>query len=303
MKVLIHILKNKNIQSLSELELRSVGIPDTLIKTFLMFSLTLIFASATFSCFAQSLNLVTWNIRDFGSRLNDQQLDSIAAIISLSDLCTIQEVVLNEGGDEAADLILERLRIINLAWNYVISDPSDSSPYFSERYLIFWNGDYVTKFGEPWMEFHFKNEVEREPFMCNFDFQGSVFTLATIHAKSSQNQPETDLKYLKLLPSKYLHPLLISGDFNVVPYHTVFNPLKKIGFQIGNDFILTTLKKKINAEEGYGKNAYDNFLIPPIFEITETSLMFSIVNQYDLDYWRGVSDHVPLKIILSMRHK
>jgi deoxyribonuclease-1-like protein len=247
---------------------------------------------------SQDLDIITWNIRDFGDRLTEEQVNLIATVIENSDIVTIQEVVTNPSGNEKAGAILEQLRKSNLSWNYLISDPSDSSPYFSERYLIFWNGDYVTKVGEPWMEFHFKNEVEREPFMCNFDFQGTLFTLGTIHAKSKVHQPETDLKFLKLLPPKYPYPIVLTGDFNVNPNHTVFNPLINSGYIVGNKSIKTTLKQDFHPGDFYGKNAYDNFLVPSIFMISSVSEILVIEDRNDLHYWREISDHVPLIISL-----
>jgi hypothetical protein len=44
-------------------------------------------------------------------------------------------------------------------------------------------------------------------------------------------QPETEVKYFKFLPEQYAGTnIIFCGDFNLPQSHTVFNPLKKLGY-------------------------------------------------------------------------
>jgi hypothetical protein len=55
--------------------------------------------------------------------------------------------------------------------------------------------------------------------------------VVNFHAITKAKQPETEIKYFKFCPPHPdLNPLFV-GDFNCPQSHTVFIPLKKMGYQ------------------------------------------------------------------------
>ena len=248
---------------------------------------------------AQNISLITWNIRDFGSRLNDQQLDSIAIRVKKADIIAIQEVVINESGNIAAGKVLSRLNQQSNDWNYVISAATNSDPYYAEKYVIFWNVCEVNKVGEPWMEHHYGKEFQREPLLCRFQLSnGKEFTIVTIHSRSKKNNPEEELKYLKYLPALYNQSLIFLGDFNVEPDNSVFVPLKSMGYKIANEKLRTTLKTEMLDNGEYLSRILDNCLIPPSFIVKKIQVFSSIKNQSSFEFWKKVSDHLPLVVVI-----
>ena len=78
------------------------------------------------------------------------------------------------------------------------------------------------------------------------------------HAIPKKKQPETEIKYFKFLPGKYPGSnLIFLGDFNVPQNHTVFNPLKKIGYRPVFTGQKTTMKMEGVGEECLASE-YDN---------------------------------------------
>jgi len=68
---------------------------------------------------------------------------------------------------------------------------------------------------------------------------------ANFHAITKDSQPETEVKYFKYLPEEYPNlNLIFCGDFNLPQSHTVFNPLKKMGYQPALMGQKTSLKKE-----------------------------------------------------------
>lgn len=242
---------------------------------------------------AQSYTLITWNIRDFGARLSEIQLDSIAIKISSSDLSALQELGLNDGVDRTLDKLHERLQLLDPNWEMTLSEPTVSQPHYSERYVYFWRSDRVKAIGQPWLERHYPNVFEREPYMQKFLIGGQVMVFGNIHARSKKNNPEAELKYLKYLPILYRKPMVMMGDFNVEPNNSVFIPLLSAGYKLANDSIKTSLKTKFVDGMDPGSRAIDNILLAPHVNIQEVKTL-EIHDEVFFKFWHGVSDHLPL---------
>jgi hypothetical protein len=88
---------------------------------------------------AQSIDIISWNIQDFGKTKDDQEILFIAKIINDAEIVAIQEVVAKDpGGAQAVSRLSDQLNKMGSKWDYRISDPTDSpSSYISERYAFY----------------------------------------------------------------------------------------------------------------------------------------------------------------------
>ncbi len=205
------------------------------------------------------IKLLTWNIRDLGKSKSDAEISFIAKNIRNFDLISIQEVVAGYGGAQAVARLVAELNI-NGKWEYSISDPTNStSPYISEKYAFIWNTKKVKKIGNSWLEKTYDAEIEREPFFARFAFGTKTITLINFHARPRESQPETEVKYFKFYPSQFPNDILIfASDFNLPENHTVFNPLKKMGFLPAITGNKTSLKKSPDQLGNYLMHQKDN---------------------------------------------
>ncbi|MEC3966232.1 hypothetical protein [Flagellimonas halotolerans] len=80
-----------------------------------------------FQCvlFAQTeeIQLVSWNIKDFGRTKNTDELNQIAEIVRDLDILAVQEVVSGNGGAQAVAKLTDLLNRKGAKWDYVINDP------------------------------------------------------------------------------------------------------------------------------------------------------------------------------------
>ena len=212
-----------------------------------MRKLLLFFIFFTSTFFAQ-VKLLSWNVENLGSSKSPSDLLYIVSILKNYDVVALQEVVAGDGGAQAVAKLADELNRKGSKWDYVVSDPTSSSAYKTERYAFLWKTSKVKKVGEAWLEKKYQLEIDREPYYCTFDFKGKQFTIANFHAITKSKQPETEIKYFKFLPEQYPKlNLLFVGDFNCPQSHTVFNPLKKMGYDCVFVSQKTSLKKEIKT--------------------------------------------------------
>jgi endonuclease/exonuclease/phosphatase family metal-dependent hydrolase len=98
-----------------------------------LFSL-LLFLISTF-CFSQT-KLLSWNIENLGKSKSDKTINYIANALRDYDIIAIQEVVAGYGGAQAVARLADELNRKGAKWDYVISDPTSSSAYKTERYAF-----------------------------------------------------------------------------------------------------------------------------------------------------------------------
>lgn len=178
-----------------------------------------------------TITICFWNLHDFGKSKSEVEIDFIANTIKTFDIIAIQEVVASEGGAQAVARLADALNRKGAKWDYAISDPTSSSAYKAERYAYIWKPGRVLLFGNPWLEKRFSQQIDREPFLANFKVGNDQFTLVNFHAITKSMQPETEIKYFKFFQEEYPSlNLIFSGDFNCPQSHSVFNPLKKVGY-------------------------------------------------------------------------
>lgn len=179
------------------------------------------------------ITVCSWNLENFGKSKTNSAINFIANTLKDFDLIAIQEVVAGNGGAQAVARLSDALNNKGSKWEYAISDPTLSSSYnSSERYAFIWKTSKIIFTGKAWLEKKYNLEIEREPYLATFKYEGKSFTLVNFHAITKSKQPEREIKYFKFLPSEYPNQdLIFCGDFNCPQSHTVFNPLKSMGYK------------------------------------------------------------------------
>ena len=251
------------------------------------------------SSFSQ-VKVVSWNVENLGKSKSTEHIKFMAKTLKDFDVAAIQEVVAGDGGAQAVAQLADELNRTGSKWDYVISDPTSSTAYKTERYAFLWKTSVVKKIGKPWLEKHYTLEIDREPFYCTFDYKGKQFTLVNFHAITKNRQPETEIKHFKFLPDLYPNlNLMFVGDFNCPQSHSVFNPLKKMGYApllVGQK---TTLKKLVKHREMLASE-FDN-----IFYTSKISKLDGGVIRFHEDFAtlaeaRLISDHIPIWMEFSL---
>jgi endonuclease/exonuclease/phosphatase family metal-dependent hydrolase len=233
---------------------------------------------------------------NFGKSKSDSELEFIATTLNKYDIVTIQEVVAGNGGAKAVSRLVAVLNNKGFQWDYAISDATTSgNPSSRERYAFLWKVSQVKKIGKSWLEQNFQKEIDREPFMSTFEYKGKQFTLASFHAVPKKKNPESEIKYFKLLPALYPKlNLIFMGDFNCPQSNTVFIPLKKKGYKSILANQKTSLRQKCINNYCLASE-YDNMFYDAM---KTTSLNSGIIPFYEkfitLKEARKISDHVPI---------
>jgi endonuclease/exonuclease/phosphatase family metal-dependent hydrolase len=241
------------------------------------------------------VKLVSWNIENFGKSKSTTEVNFIANTLNKYDIIAIQEVVAGYGGAQAVAMLADELNRKGSKWDYVVSDPTSSSAYKTERYAFIWKTAVVTKIGRPWLEKKYHAEIDREPFYCTFEYKKNKFTVVNFHAITKSKQPETEIKYFKFLPAVYPDlNLLFVGDFNCPQSHTVFIPLKKMGYQSILVNQKTSLKKAVK-NNNYLASEFDNmFYNTSAIKCINKGIISFYDNFGSLKEARMISDHIPI---------
>ncbi len=248
----------------------------------------------TLISFAQ-LKIVSWNLQNFGKSKSDDEINYIAVKLKSYDVIAIQEVVAGHGGAQAVARLSQELNRKGNNWDYAISDSTTSSAYKTERYAFIWNTSKVKKNGVAWLEQKYSLEIDREPFYCTFEVNKKQFTLVNFHAITKSKQPETEIKYFKFLPSQYPDlNLIFLGDFNCPQSHTVFFPLRKMGYESILHNQKTSLKQEC-SENNCLASEFDNMF----FDAKKCRVQDVMVIKFYEDFEslhdaRKISDHVPI---------
>ncbi|AOW11078.1 endonuclease/exonuclease/phosphatase family protein [Flavobacterium gilvum] len=254
----------------------------------------------SFTAISQT-KLLSWNLENFGKSKSDQDVEFIANVIKDYDIAAIQEVVAGNGGAQAVVRLADALNRKGAKWDYRISDPTSSSSYKTERYAFLWKTKNIKLRGKPWLERNYHIEIDREPYFATFEINGKNITIASFHAITKSKQPETEIKYFKLLPQEYpTQNLLFAGDFNCPQSHSVFTPLKKMGFSP----ILTNQKTSLKTKPKNGNylaSEYDNiFYKTNSINFIKSDAILFYKNFISLKEARKISDHLPIWFEFSL---
>ena len=253
--------------------------------------LFLIFLST--SLFSQT-KLLSWNLENLGKSKSNQEISFIANTVKEYDIIAIQEVVAGDGGAQAVARLADELNRKGAKWDYTISDPTSSSAYKTERYAFIWKTARVKKIGKAWLEIKYHLEIDREPYFCTFQYENKQFTVVNFHAITKKMQPETEIKYFKFLPVEYpTLNLIFAGDFNCPQSHTVFFPLKKMGYLP----ILVNQKTSLKKECDNGNclsSEFDNIFYNSKIKKLNSGILPFYKNFNSLKEARKISDHIPI---------
>lgn len=259
--------------------------------------LSIIFLSIHLVVNAQDISVCSWNLKDFGKTKTAEEILYIANTVKNFDIVAIQEVVAKDpGGAQAVADLHDHLNRMGSKWDYVLSDPTYSSSYKSERYAFLWKTSRVRKKGDGWLEEQYKLEIDREPFYTSFVFGEKEFTLVNFHAITKSKQPETEIKYFKFLPAEYpLLNLLFIGDYNCPQSHTVFNPLKSMGYLPALTNQKTTIRKNCDKTTDCLASEFDNLFYPAsTIKLTAAGIIDFYKDFVTMEAANHLSDHVPV---------
>jgi len=253
-----------------------------------------------FFSFSQT-KILSWNLENFGKSKSESELNFIANTINNYDIVAIQEVVAGYGGAHAVVKLAEILNEKGAKWDYRISDPTSSSSYKRERYAFIWKTSKIKLKGNTWLEKKYHLEIDREPYFATFEIDRKTITLVNFHAITKSKQPETEIKYFKFLPAEYPDlNLVFLGDFNCPQSHTVFNPLKTMGYNSALQNQKTTLKQKCYADNCLASE-FDNIFYKSLSTKYINSGIISFHKKFiSLKEARKISDHIPIWFEFSL---
>lgn len=260
--------------------------------------LLLLFTTLSFA----QLQLVSWNVENLGSSKSDADIEFIANTIKSYDIVALQEIVAGDGGAQAIARLADELNRKGSKWDYVISDPTSSSAYKTERYAFLWKTAKVQKIGEAWLEKKYHLEIDREPFYCTFQFQNKKVTIVNFHAITKSKQPETEIKYFKFLPAQYPKlNLVFAGDFNCPQSHTVFIPLQKMGYKSVFQNQKTSLKIECKSNECLASEFDNIWYDSAALNCANAKAILFYQSFSSLEEARAISDHIPIAVELFFK--
>jgi deoxyribonuclease-1-like protein len=248
------------------------------------------------------VKICSWNIENLGKSKSESNIIFMAKTLKVYDIVAIQEVVAGYGGAQTVAKLADKLNRTGAKWDYVISDPTTGSAYKSERYAFLWKTNKIKLKGKAWLDKKYQLEIDREPFLGTFETNAKTFTLVNFHAITKSRQPETEIKYFKFLPVEYpILNLVFIGDFNCPQSHSVFNPLKKMGYQSVFTNQKTSLRQECLNDDCLASE-FDNIW----YNVNKISIKNStVVHFYNafptLKEAREISDHVPISVELVLK--
>jgi hypothetical protein len=210
-------------------------------------------------------------------------------------------VVAGLGGPPAVARLSDQLNMLGDQWEYTISHGTSSSQGSKERYAFIWKKNRVNIVGDAWLEKKFNLLIDREPYFARFAIAGKRFTVASFHAVPKSKQPESEIKYFKFLPALYPEDnLIFCGDFNIPQSHSVFNPLKSMGYLPVMTGQKTTLRQKcINGD--CLASEFDNFFYNPLqFKCIKAGIVPFFITFNEVKDAKSISDHLPVYFQFSL---
>lgn len=263
--------------------------------------LVLAIALCSFSLFAQQeFTLVSWNIRDFGKSKNSKELEQIAEIVRGVDIIAIQEVVAGYGGAQAVARLTDILNRKGSKWDYIISNPTNSSKYVTESYAFIWRTTNIKIKNRGTLIAALDSEVEREPFAINFYLDQKVLQVVNFHSRPYNQNPQAEIKAISQHLVKAMKgSVIFAGDFNVTNEDPVFNELKSNGFTPALVNQKTTLKKTCTGVD-YLNYAIDNIFYSKDLKYVKSGVLDFVLTCDQLEKARELSDHLPIFFRFSL---
>lgn len=262
-----------------------------------LFSVLILLLFAVSAGASDGLLVVSWNIQDLGQSKNAEEIRFIAQQIRHADIVAVQEVVAGDGGAQAVARLADELNRMGAQWDYRISDPIDSPPYYTERYAFLWKPHRAKMTGRPYLESRLAERVAREPYVARFRVEGRELLIVNYHSVPWNKKPAAEAQYLELFPQFYPKtPILYTGDYNLSEQDYVFNRLEDRGFQAVLHNQPTTVRRKNGFETNdYLLHAIDNiFYDSRHFILLNSGIIDFIPRSGSLKAANRISDHVPV---------
>lgn len=258
--------------------------------------LIILFLFLSFNTFSQQndFNIISWNIQDFGKTKSGKELDEIAEILREADIIAIQEVVAGYGGAQAVAKLADILNRKGAQWDYVISDPTNSSKYVTERYAVVWKTKLIKIKNRGKLIKELDTLIDREPFLIDFYMGDEKLTLINFHSRPHNKNPEAEIKALtNHITSNFKTPLILAGDFNVEEAKPIFDNFKNKGYSPAVTYQKTTLKKACDDLE-YRNHPIDNIFFSTDISKTDSGVLDFVRACDNLEKARKLSDHLPV---------
>lgn len=251
-----------------------------------------------FSCLAFSqkgeIQLVSWNIQDFGKTKNSEELEQMAEIVRDADILVIQEVVAGYGGAQAVAKLSDILNRKGSKWDYVISNPTKSPKYVTERYAFIWKTRHIKIKNRGKLIQPLEAIIDREPFLLDFYIDGRKLSLINFHSRPHDKGPEPEIEALtQYITANFTAPTILAGDFNVEESQPLFDTFKGKGYTAAITHQKTTLKKVCDGTD-YLNHAIDNIFYGKDIGKTESGVLDFVRFCGDLGTARKLSDHLPV---------
>lgn len=240
------------------------------------------------------LRLCTWNIANLGASKNEEEISRMAATVQSFHLVAIQEVSTGPAGAQAVAALAGHLNRSGSRWDYYVSEATSSAGYTRERYALLWQTAVVTPAGKPFLCSPLSGLVEREPLLARFRWKNRQFTVVVFHALPKAKQPESEIKYFRQLPDMYPRDsLMFMGDFNLPSAHSVFNPLKSMGYLPVSPGQKTSLRQRCLQEDCLASE-YDHLFVPRQWWNLGKAGVVHFYRNYPFLEARNISDHCPV---------
>jgi len=262
--------------------------------------LSLFFIVSFFHLFAQDqVSLISWNIRDFGKTKTATTISKIATIVKDHDIVLIQEVVSGYGGAQAVAKLADELNRKGAKWDYVISNPTKSPPYKTERYAYLWKTSKIRSRGRGTLLSSLQQHVYREPFVMIFVKNNNEFKILNYHSRKHDDKPEEEIADLIAYIQKQEGSIIFAGDFNTTQHHQVFSQLYQGNFTAAIEHQKTTLKQK--CKKGVYRNyAIDNVFLSEDITIKKGRVIDFVKGCSNLEEARKISDHLPISVFFVL---
>lgn len=260
----------------------------------------LLFLTHLFIFPQNNLSIISWNIQDFGKTKNAEELDQIAEIVRDADIVALQEVVAGLGGAQAVAHLSDILNRKGSKWDYVVSDPTKSPKYATERYAFLWKTSRVKIKKRGKLNNELDSLVDREPFFMDFYKDERKLSILNFHSRPHGKNPELEIAAITdyLRKPNMQTPTLLAGDFNVEEKKPVFDDLKNLGYRAAVSNQRTTLKYACD-KDNYLNYAIDNiFYSPGILKLQGSTPDFVLFCE-NLTEARMLSDHLPVYLEFS----
>lgn len=261
--------------------------------------LILLFFSYTIFSQQDDIKVVSWNIKDFGKTKNSEELEKIAEIVRDADILAIQEVVAGYGGAQAVAKLSDILNRKGSQWDYVVSNPTNSPKYVTERYAYVWKTKHIKIKNRGRLIKELEIIIDREPYILDFYTTDRKLTLINFHSRPHDKNPEAEITALtQYINSNLTGSVILAGDFNVGEDNPIFDPFKQKGYTPAVTNQKTTLKRACDGFD-YRNHAIDNILYSNTISITESGVIDFVRECEGLEKARKLSDHLP--VFLSIK--